>query len=278
MINAWLFLTLDTSPTLTHLRHNRMFKKKSLASGGKRNQRSSRKQTSDSESDSSSSESDVDGSMFKRRKKTTGSGGKRTVASTEEATKPDFSSAIDHSHSKTLAKSDEATKETILFAKDDSDEDEKFGTGPYTVPFTKPAASTMALKASSNIRSTTAQDYQPDVCKDYKQTGFCGYGDACKFLHMREDYKAGWQIERDWEISKDGKNDKAVAVESQEKKKDDGGIPDKCPICEGPFKSPVVTQCKHYFCEKCFLTRYKKRPGCAVCGANTKGACKPVKL
>ena len=39
-------------------------------------------------------------------------------------------------------------------------------------------------------------DYQPDVCKDYKETGFCGYGDACKFVHDRSDYKSGWEIER----------------------------------------------------------------------------------
>ncbi|KAK9467674.1 hypothetical protein V1512DRAFT_261724 [Lipomyces arxii] len=55
------------------------------------------------------------------------------------------------------------------------------------------------MKASSSIRSTTVTDYQPDVCKDYKLTGFCGYGDSCKFLHMREDYKAGWQLDKEWE-------------------------------------------------------------------------------
>lgn len=29
---------------------------------------------------------------------------------------------------------------------------------------------------------------QPDICKDYKETGFCGFGDSCKFLHDRSDY------------------------------------------------------------------------------------------
>jgi Zinc finger C-x8-C-x5-C-x3-H type (and similar) len=41
--------------------------------------------------------------------------------------------------------------------------------------------------------------WQPDICKDYKETGFCGYGDSCKFLHDRGDYKSGWQLEREWD-------------------------------------------------------------------------------
>lgn len=30
------------------------------------------------------------------------------------------------------------------------------------------------IKASTNIRTITVTDYAPDVCKDYKLTGFCG--------------------------------------------------------------------------------------------------------
>jgi hypothetical protein len=35
--------------------------------------------------------------------------------------------------------------------------------------------------------------------KDWKETGFCGYGDACKFMHDRGDYKSGWQLEKEWD-------------------------------------------------------------------------------
>jgi RING finger protein 113A len=38
-------------------------------------------------------------------------------------------------------------------------------------------------------------DYAPDICKDYKETGFCGYGDSCIYMHDRSDYKHGWQID-----------------------------------------------------------------------------------
>jgi RING finger protein 113A len=41
------------------------------------------------------------------------------------------------------------------------------------------------MRAPTNIRSTVRWDYQPDICKDYKETGFCGFGDSCKFLHDR---------------------------------------------------------------------------------------------
>jgi hypothetical protein len=55
------------------------------------------------------------------------------------------------------------------------------------------------MRAPSFLRVTSRFDYQPDICKDYKETGFCGYGDNCKFLHDRGDYKSGWQMEREWE-------------------------------------------------------------------------------
>lgn len=37
-----------------------------------------------------------------------------------------------------------------------------------------PQRSVGPMKAPTNIRTITITDYAPDVCKDYKQTGFCG--------------------------------------------------------------------------------------------------------
>lgn len=36
------------------------------------------------------------------------------------------------------------------------------------------------VKGPANVRTITITDFQPDVCKDYKETGFCGFGDTCK--------------------------------------------------------------------------------------------------
>ncbi|KAJ9103351.1 hypothetical protein QFC19_004449 [Naganishia cerealis] len=119
-------------------------------------------------------------------------------------------------------------------------------------------------KASSNIRSITVVDYQPDVCKDYKETGFCGYGDSCKFLHDRGDYLAGWQLDK---LAVNPNTGEAVANDDS----DDEEVPFACLICRKPFTDPVVTKCGHYFCMNCAVDRFRKTPKCYACGAPTGG-------
>ena len=66
----------------------------------------------------------------------------------------------------------------------------------HTVGAEKGTGSHGPLRASAHVRMTVRVDYQPDICKDYKETGYCGFGDACKFMHDRGDYKAGWELDR----------------------------------------------------------------------------------
>jgi RING finger protein 113A len=68
------------------------------------------------------------------------------------------------------------------------------------------------IRAPSFLRSSIRMDYQPDICKDYKETGFCGYGDQCKFLHDRGDYKSGWQLEKEWDAMQLKKKQKLAAA------------------------------------------------------------------
>ncbi|PIK60680.1 hypothetical protein BSL78_02372 [Apostichopus japonicus] len=124
------------------------------------------------------------------------------------------------------------------------------------------------MRAPANIRSTTRWDYAPDICKDYKETGFCGFGDSCKFMHDRSDYKFGWQLEREWQS---GSFSKVEDPSKYEIDSDEEDFPFKCFICRKHFTSPVVTRCKHYFCEKCALSHYKKSKRCFVCGQQTHG-------
>ena len=95
------------------------------------------------------------------------------------------------------------------------------------------------IRATANIRTITLVDYQPDVCKPYKETGFCGYGDSCKFLHDRGDYLAGWQLDN---------LEPGQAAPAQEDDEED--VPFACYICRKEFTDPVVTKCGHYFCMK----------------------------
>jgi RING finger protein 113A len=55
------------------------------------------------------------------------------------------------------------------------------------------------IRATAYMRSTAVIDYKPDICKDYKETGYCGYGDSCKFIHDRGDYKTSYELEAEWE-------------------------------------------------------------------------------
>jgi RING finger protein 113A len=117
------------------------------------------------------------------------------------------------------------------------------------------------LRASAHIRVSARFDYQPDICKDYKETGYCGYGDSCKFMHDRGDYKSGWQMEKEWEeAEKARKRNLALGIDDVDDggvdpgdEDDDDSLPFACFICRQPFVDPVLTKCKHYFCEHCAL-------------------------
>uniref|UniRef100_A0A8C9LBL9 RING finger protein 113A n=1 Tax=Pavo cristatus TaxID=9049 RepID=A0A8C9LBL9_PAVCR len=129
------------------------------------------------------------------------------------------------------------------------------------------------IRAPEHLRATVRWDYQPDICKDYKETGFCGFGDSCKFLHDRSDYKHGWQIERELDEGRYGVNDE----ENYEVSSDEEDMPFKCFICRSSFKNPVVTKCRHYFCESCALQHYRKSQRCYVCDKQTNGVFNPAK-
>ncbi|KAL5965454.1 hypothetical protein TSMEX_006780 [Taenia solium] len=132
------------------------------------------------------------------------------------------------------------------------------------------------MRAPAHLRATVRWDYQPDICKDYKETGFCSFGDSCKFLHDRSDYKHGWQLEQEFAEGTYGLegNDDRYEIKSDKDEDDDFHLPLKCIICRGDFKDPVVTNCKHFFCSACALKRLKKTTRCYACTEDTKGVFK----
>lgn len=255
-----------------------------------------------SDSDYSSSE-DETGQRVKRRKKSA----VVTASSKDTATVSKDLSATAHTADRNIPISDanDATKQSNWYDEDSKDafsaknllgstrsnpsapDGTYKGLANQTSFITKnpdaPQRTVGPMKAPTNIRTITVTDYSPDVCKDYKKTGFCGFGDNCKFLHAREDFKQGWQLDKEWEISTKGKQhlggtvvasanrDKAADVDDEEEYAMLEKIPFACIICKESYKEPVVTKCGHYFCEACALKRYRKDPTCAACSAGTNG-------
>ncbi|XP_070275485.1 LOW QUALITY PROTEIN: E3 ubiquitin-protein ligase RNF113A-like [Myotis yumanensis] len=136
------------------------------------------------------------------------------------------------------------------------------------------------IRAPEHLRAIVRWDYQPDIFKDYKETGFCGFGDSCKFLHDRSDYNVlcnllcmGWQMERELDEGRYG----VYEDENYEVGSDCEEMPFKCFICRQSFQNPVVTKCRRYFRESCALQHFPTAPRCYVCDQQTNGVFNPAK-
>jgi RING finger protein 113A len=251
------------------------FKKRNAKAKGNIRERPPTPVQSSSDDDDYSSE-DNSGHRVKRRKKNTGAvvaSSKSTVSSDKDLSATVFKADRNAS----ITDANDATKRSNWYDEeskghDSKNKDSKDGHKKSVGP----------VKAPTNVRMTVVTDFAPDVCKDYKQTGFCGFGDNCKYLHAREDYKAGWQLDREWETATMGKKNiggSVVANANRNKTQDEdededamlANIPFACIICRESYKNPIVTRCGHYFCEACALKRYRKDPSCAACGAGTNG-------
>lgn len=115
------------------------------------------------------------------------------------------------------------------------------------------------------------------------ETGFCGFGDTCKFLHDRGTCLfnsisflpyhsfsfcldlAGWQLD------KLAENPKKQAEDVSDSDDSDLDVPFACLICRKHYTDPVVTRCGHYYCSACAIKRFAKTPKCLACGAPTGG-------
>lgn len=157
----------------------------------------------------------------------------------------------------------------------------------------------------SNVRSTMRVEYwgvsgDGGICKDYKETGYCGYGDSCKFMHDRGDYKQGFHLDKEWDAKQKkieeekkkrwekrtlrraklvaegkqpGEDDETSSEENASDSDDE--LPSACPACDLKWEAcssiPIQTQCGHHFCEDCAMTHYAKTPTCMTCQNPTHG-------
>lgn len=151
-------------------------------------------------------------------------------------------------------------------------------------------------------------DYQADICKDFKETGYCGFGDSCKFIHDRSVQVPGWKLEEQWAAEQRhksrsqagrGEKEEALVAEVQKELTDLLREPAsrELAICEienrGGFDK-LLSQldaslvqgsnvcvvcnikgiegsllCGHAVCETCFVSSCRVR--CPTCKITTKG-------
>lgn len=88
-------------------------------------------------------------------------------------------------------------------------------------------------------------DTHKAICKPFKETGYCGYGDTCKYSHERYIESESIQASSESEL--------------------------KCGICRKTFEEEVVTDCGHSFCSFCAIRRYQEVDECGVCKKPTYG-------
>ena len=129
-------------------------------------------------------------------------------------------------------------------------------------------------KSTPHINVTTRIDYQPYLCKDYNETGYCGFGDSCIYVHDRGDYKASWELDLEWE-QQQAKKQSVEQIEQIEN-------PLSCPICSKELLkgSSVVKSgtCGHLFCEQCAIARFARDKKCAACGTVLDGRFQVTKV
>ena len=128
------------------------------------------------------------------------------------------------------------------------------------------------VQAPSHLRATCRFDYSYGLCKDWKVSGYCGYGDSCIFVHDRSELKTGWELEKEWEKDQEEKRKKALELSEKKNEEETEEKEEKEKGCEKCGKEKEVsTLCKHFFCYKCSMELLGKSMKCYVCGKDTKG-------
>lgn len=157
-----------------------------------------------------------------------------------------------------------------------------------TVESAGPKKRSQKILMARSVRDSTFIDYKPSVCKDYREFGYCSFGDSCIFVHDRGDYKAGWELDLDWERSQKTRNSdsyddlgpKVSPTEGEEEST-------TCSICgkdlkpssESIFENTLVSavKCGHVFHQLCAIEYSKKSKRCKKCRLQIDGAFRPTK-
>ncbi|GAX13911.1 RING finger protein 113A [Fistulifera solaris] len=267
-----------------------MFRKtKRRANAGLRRKDSS----DDDDENEAAQDEDTTGLLSEARKRLKGSKVKTTSAETTEQQSASVMQTYESTRSR-ITNADLATS-TAQHLPEKEQQDETVGVGADGIFRNTQRNKFLAgpIKVAQNVRVTARFDYEPSICKDYKETGFCGFGDTCIYLHDRGDTMTGWQLEQQWEEQQKKKKEQQEKEiqgfvdgmsESKSRTKEEfaisDGLPFACFLCREFFKNPVVTVCNHYFCESCIMNHVKEESdACPICSHDTSSVFNhPAKL
>lgn len=131
----------------------------------------------------------------------------------------------------------------------------------------------------ANVRVTSRMDYAQDICKDWYETGYCVFGDGCKFMHVRDESKPAWQVDAEWDLQQKREKEKREEEERLKRFKAEAkemgyavDVP-KCAICQKSNEASLVkpAECKDTFCESCIMKAFKAKKRCPVCSKTLSG-------
>ncbi|EDR26395.1 RING finger protein 113A, putative [Entamoeba dispar SAW760] len=138
---------------------------------------------------------------------------------------------------------------------------------------------------TTHFKKNCRYDYQPEICKDFYETGYCGYGENCKFIHDRSLTKSSLTLEREFEENRKHEAQKKTEELMKEQKEADEIKLQKekeqkketiCPKCQKKYneeKTPMIMKCGDWICSDCAIGCKK----CPVCNTSTGGVFKAAK-
>lgn len=125
----------------------------------------------------------------------------------------------------------------------------------------EPKSKTSNIKNGEIFASHTF-DYQMNICKDFQKTGFCRYGDECKFVHERDSYDTTNKFMPNYKATSTKILNRSKNSSNKEIAQEDAL---KCVLCTNNPSSPMRIKCGHLCCEACFLKGCSQNAECSLC-------------